>query len=537
MAQSNLRRRSHPFWLAIVRLGVLDPMRRFFLNSYRLFRMMKVLGRYGVLPNIEGHHIAARFAVSLFQSRKDFKDGFGTRLAAALQKLGPSFVKFGQSLAVRADLIGRQTADELAQLQDQLPPFDGDVAISIVEVELNSNIKSLFNRFDTKPIAAASIAQVHLAETVDGNQVAVKILRPDIEKAFAKDIDLLVWLAECVEIWLPSFARFKLRAVVGEFEKTVSAELDLRLEAAAASALSDSMRDEIGFRVPAVDWSRTAHRVLTIERIYGIRIDDIDKIDEFGLDRREILRNSSAAFFHQVFRDGFFHADMHPGNMFVTEDGVLMPVDFGIMGYLDRATRYYLADMLLAFLRKDYKRVADIHFDAGLVPPNQSRNGFALAIRSVTEPIFECPLAEISIAQLLSRLFETAGTFQMEVQPQLLLLQKTMLVAEGVGRKLDPNSNMWVLSRPLIEKWMRRYRGPEARLKEGIEGFTSILSRLPSIADRLDLIFSHLAAERDAALARRSFLSTVRGARGCAPLVLGAFVISIVAILIEVIAR
>ena len=193
--------------------------------------------------------------------------------------------------------------------------------------------------------------------------------------------------------------------------------------------------------------------------------------------------------------------------------------------------------MLLAFLRKDYKRVADIHFDAGLVPPSQSRNGFALAIRSVTEPIFECPLAEISIAQLLSRLFETAGTFQMEVQPQLLLLQKTMLVAEGVGRKLDPNSNMWVLSRPLIEKWMRRYRGPEARLKEGIEGFTSILSRLPSIADRLDLIFSHLAAERDAAVGRRSFLGTVRGARGCAPLVLGAFVISIVAILIEVIAR
>ena len=247
-------------------------------------------------------------------------------------------MKFGQSLAVRADLIGRQAADELAQLQDQLPPFDGDVAISIVEVELNRNIKRLFNRFDTKPIAAASIAQVHLAETVDGDQVAVKILRPDIEKAFAKDIDLLVWLAECVEIWLPSFARFKLRAVVGEFEKTVSAELDLRLEAAAASALGDSMRDEIGFRVPTVDWSRTAHRVLTIERIYGIRIDDVDKIDEVGLDHREILKNSSAAFFHQVFRDGFFHADMHPGNMFVTEDGVLMPVDFGIMGYLDRAT-------------------------------------------------------------------------------------------------------------------------------------------------------------------------------------------------------
>ncbi|MDB3952875.1 2-polyprenylphenol 6-hydroxylase [Alphaproteobacteria bacterium] len=525
MAQLYWRRRSHPFWLAIVRLELPNPMRRFFQNSYRLFRVVRVLGRHGVLPKPEGHSVAVRLAVALFQSPKDFEEGFGTRLSAALQELGPSFVKFGQSLAVRADLIGAQSADELAQLQDQLPPFGGDAATAIVEAELNKGINELFNRFDIKPIAAASIAQVHLAETVDGDQVAVKILRPDIEKAFAKDIDLFAWLANCVEFWVPGFARFKLRAVVAEFEETVSTELDLRLEAAAASALGDAMRDEVGFRVPVVDWKRTAHRVLTIERIDGIRIDDIERIDSAGLDRQEILKTSSAAFFQQVFRDGFFHADMHPGNMFVTEDGVLMPVDFGIMGRLDRATRYYLADMLMAFLRQDYQKVADIHFDAGLVPSDQSRSGFALAIRSVSEPIFECPMAEISIAQLLARLFQTAESFQMEVQPQLLLLQKTMLVAEGIGRKLDPNSNMWMLARPLIETWMRRHRGPEARLLEGFEDLTSIARRLPSMTDRLDCILSRLANESDTAVNRRSLWASVCGVRGCAPLVAGVFII------------
>ena len=525
MAQFHWRGCSHPFWLAIVRLEMLNPMRRVFLNSYRLLRVIRVLGRYGVLPNPEGHSTAARLAVALFQSPKDFEESFGARLAAALQELGPSFVKFGQSLAVRADLIGAQSADELAKLQDQLPPFDGDAAIAIVEAELNKGINELFDRFDIKPIAAASIAQVHFAETIDGAQVAVKILRPDIEKAFAKDIDLFAWLANCVEFWLPSFTRFKLCAVVSEFEETVSAELDLRLEAAAASALGDAMRDDVGFRVPVVDWKRTAHRVLTIERIDGIRIDDIDEIDRAGLDRQEILKISSAAFFHQVFRDGFFHADMHPGNMFVTEDGVLMPVDFGIMGRLDRATRYYLADMLMAFLRQDYQKVADIHFDAGLVPSDQSRTGFALAIRSVSEPIFECPMAEISIAQLLARLFQTAESFQMEVQPQLLLLQKTMLVAEGVGRKLDPNTNMWMLARPLIETWMRRYRGPEARLQEGVEGLMSIARRLPIMAGRLDRILSRLANESDTMVNRQSLWASVCGARGSASLTLGVFVV------------
>jgi len=466
-------------------------MRRVFLNSYRLLRLLRVLGRYGVLPDPEGHPAAARLAVFLFQSRNEFDEGFGARLATALQELGPSFVKFGQSLAVRADLIGAQSADELAQLQDQLPPFDGDAATTIVEAELSKNINELFNRFDIEPIAAASIAQVHLAETVEGDQVAVKILRPDIEKAFAKDIELFVWLADCVEFWLPSFDRFKPRAVVAEFEATVRAELDLRLEAAAASALGDAMQDDVGFRVPIVDWSRTAHRVLTIERIDGIRIDDTEKIDKAGLDRREILKNSTSAFFHQVFRDGFFHADMHPGNMFVTEDGVLMPVDFGIMGQLDRATR----------------------------------DGFALAIRSVSEPIFESPMAEISIAQLLAGLFQTAESFQMEVQPQLLLLQKTMLVAEGVGRRLDPDSNMWMLARPLIETWMRRHRGPEARLHEGIEGLTSIVRKLPKIVDQLDRILCRLANESDAAADKRTLWASVFDRRRRAHLVLGVFVV------------
>jgi ubiquinone biosynthesis protein len=480
------------------------------LNIARLFRILRALGRHGVLPDQKHNSVVLKLAVVLFQNQNK-PEGLGVRLAAALQELGPSFVKFGQSLAVRSDLIGDQVADELALLQDRLPPFAGDEAVATIEAEFKCDIKGLFNRFDIEPIAAASISQVHLATTVDGAQVAVKILRPGIEEAFAKDLELFVWLAEWVECLLPSFARFKLREVVGQFEKMVAAELDLRLEAASASELAGATKDDFGFKVPAVDWSRTAQRVLTIEWIDGIRIDDVERIEKANLDREAILKNSASAFFNQVFRDGFFHADMHPGNMFVLENGTIVPVDFGIMGRLDRATRYYLADMLLGFLQRDYKKVADVHFDAGLVPPNQSRDAFALAIRSVAEPIFDHPMQQISIAGLLARLFQTAETFQIEIQPQLLLLQKTMLVAEGVGRKLDPQSNMWMLSRPLIETWMRRHRGPEARLHEGIETFAGLARRLPRLVEQADTILCRLANENNSPARQRSFLRAVFG--------------------------
>ena len=465
------------------------------INSFRLLRVLRVLGRYDVLPSGKSQSIFVRVIIFLFR-REDKAEGFGHRLAKALQELGPSFVKFGQTLAVRSDLIGEKAADDLALLQDKMPAFDGSLAIKTVEQELGDKIEKFFSRFDAEPVAAASIAQVHSAKTSEGNQVAVKILRPDVEAAFAKDLDLFAWVASAVETLLPNFARFKPREVVTRFQEIVHTELDLRLEAASASELALATQFDDGFEVPQVDWNRTSERVLTIEWVDGIRIDDIEKISQSGLDRREILKNSAGVFFQQVFRDGFFHGDMHPGNMFVTAAGTLVPVDFGIMGRLDRATRFYLADMLMAFLQRDYKKVADIHFDAGLVPPNQSRDAFALSLRSVAEPLFDRPLNQVSIARLLSRLFKTAESFKMEVQPQLLLLQKNMLVAEGVGRKLDSNSNIWLLARPLIEGWMLRNRSPHARLLDGIEEFSLLCRRLPDLAERVDVLLQHIEQDR-----------------------------------------
>jgi ubiquinone biosynthesis protein len=488
-------------------------MIRAFRNSCRLLHVVRVLGRHGVLPEAYAPP-ALRPALALFQRRPAAEaPGFGRRLADALQELGPSYVKFGQSLAVRSDLIGEAAAEELSQLQDKLPPFPGDQAIAIIERELDRSIEALFTRFDIEPIAAASIAQVHLAETPEGARVAVKVLRPGIEAEFAKDIDLFAWIAGLTERLAPSLARFRPRAVVAQVEAVVARELDLRLEAASASALADAAADDEGFRVPAVDWTRTGERVLTIEWIDGIRIDDLEKLDAAGLDRREIVRKSAVSFFNQVFRDGFFHADMHPGNMFVTEDGTLAPVDFGIMGHLDRATRYYLADMLMAFLERDYGKVAAVHFEAGLVPADQSRDAFALAIRSVCEPIIGLPMQEISIARLLARLLKTAEDFDMAVQPQLLLLQKTMLVAEGVGRKLDPDSNMWVLARPLIESWMRRYRGPEARLQEGLSEMAAAFRRIPGMIVRADDLLQRIERDREAAAKRRAWFASGFGCK------------------------
>ena len=483
-----------------------------FVNCFRLIRVLSVLGRYDVLPSSERQSIFVRAVIFLFR-RRDQPGGLGHRLAEALQELGPSFVKFGQTLAVRSDLIGDEAADDLALLQDSMPAFDGSLAIETLERELGDKVEEIFIHFNPKPVAAASIAQVHSAKTVDGQVVAVKILRPDVEAAFAKDLDLFIWLANAVETMLPNFARYRPKAVVNQFKDIVHTELDLRLEAASASELALATAGDVGFKVPEVDWNRTSERVLTIEWIDGIRIDDVEKISQLGLDRREILKNSAGVFFQQVFRDGFFHGDMHPGNMFVTPEGTLVPVDFGIMGRLDRATRFYLADMLMAFLQRDYKRVADIHFDAGLVPPNQSRDAFALSLRAVAEPLFDRPLNQVSIAVLLARLFRTAEDFQMEVQPQLLLLQKNMLVAEGVGRKLDAESNIWVLARPLIEGWMRRNRGPQARLLGGVEEFSSLCLRLPHLVTRVDALLQRVEENAAGHANKEQFWSVLSSSR------------------------
>ena len=462
-------------------------MLRAAVNLLRLFLIARTLAQHDALFPLEQLGVAPGIMVLVrLISRRRAPGRPGERLAAACTALGPTFIKLGQALSVRSDLVGEDIAADLSALQDQLPPFPYDHVRTIIEEEFDIPLEQLFHHFDSESIAAASIAQVHFATTADDREVAVKVLRPGVTEQFAKDIDLMLWVARLVERAHPPFRRLKPVEVVRTFQETVRLEMDLRLEAAAAAELAANFEDDPDLRVPAVDWERTSRRVLTTERVTGIRIDEVAELVAAGLDPRDIIERSARVFFYQVFRDGFFHADMHPGNMFIGPDGGLMPVDFGIMGRLDRKTRNYLADMLLAFLQQDYRRVADVHFQAGYVPAHQSREAFMQAARSIGEPLFGKPLEQISLARLLAQLFQVTEQFEMETQPQLLLLQKTMLVAEGVSRKLDPGVNMWVLSEPLIEEWMRANRGPEARIRDVTETALLQLERLPALLDRLD---------------------------------------------------
>lgn len=404
----------------------------------------------------------------------------GERLTLALTALGPAFVKLGQALSVRPDLVGDELADDLSSLQDNLPAFGGAAARAAIETEFDCPVDELYSSFDDHAIAAASIAQVHKATTADGEDVAVKVLRPEIETAFARDLDLARWTAQRLERLRPELRRLRPVDAVDTIIRSVEIEMDLRFEAAAADELRQNFDGDPTFSVPAVDWLRTGRRVMTTAWIDATPMNELDTSAP-GLDREKIVANFARAFFLQVFRDGFFHADLHPGNIFVDDQGVVHAVDFGIMGRLDRQTRQYLAEMLHGFLTGDYKRVADVHIRAGYVPADQSADEFAQAARSIAEPILGLPLSEISLARLLAQLFAITEKFQMQAQPQLLLLQKTMLVAEGAGRQLYPDINMWELARPLIEDWMIEHMGPEARIREAAEDMLDTLERLPKL--------------------------------------------------------
>ncbi|WP_374373672.1 2-polyprenylphenol 6-hydroxylase [Dongia sp.] len=474
-------------------------------SLYRLFAIAICFARHGALAPFEAALSNAGLApILLFFARVLFGRPIegsrpGERLAAALSELGPAFIKLGQVLSTRSDLLGEQVAADLAKLQDQLPAFSAFAAKSRIESELGAPLADLFASFDDEPVSAASISQVHFAVTSpeldhpDGRPVAVKVLRPGIEDAFQADIDLLLWIAEIIERTQPKLRRLKPVEVVRTFAATVRIEMDLRLEAASASELRDNFEGDPTYRVPAIDWSRTAQRVMTQERMIGIPMDDGEAMRQAGLDVDEVLTKAAGIFFNQAFRDGYFHGDQHPGNMTVGYDGAIQVVDFGIMGRLDRKTRFYLADMLLGFLERDYMRVAKMHIEAGYLPQTQSIDEFALALRSIGEPIQGRPLHEISFATMLGQLFSIAETFDMEVQPQLLLLQKNMLMAEGVSRQLNPTLNIWTLARPLIEQWMIENRGPKARIEQGIVDFLDVIERGPGVLKNVDRLVSHLA--------------------------------------------
>ena len=466
-------------------------------NAVRLLDIARTLARHDalfLLERIEVAPVVVLAARALSGRRAEGRPG--QRLATALSEAGPSFIKLGQGLSTRSDLLGEELAADLAELQDRLPPFSGALARAAIEDEFGVPLGDMFSQFDDAPVAAASIAQVHFAVTDDGRDVAVKVLRPGIEEAFARDLDLFLWGAELIETARPEWRRLKPIEMVGTLADTVEMEMDLRFEAAAAAELGENFKDDPEFHVPEVDWPRTGRRVLTTARVHGIRIDDRDAITAAGHDPEAVLEKAATAFFIQVFRDGFFHADLHAGNLFVEDDGSIAAVDFGIMGRLGLRQRRHLAEMLGAFLDRDYRRAAEVHFEAGWVPAHKSVDAFTQACRSIAEPILDRPQNEIPMARLLAQLFQVTETFEMEAQPELLLLQKTMLVAEGTGRKLAPEANMWFLARARIEAWMADNLGADALLRESVAEVANTLERLPRLLDEVEKGASMFAGGR-----------------------------------------
>jgi len=440
-------------------------MTRALRNFMRLIGIALILKRHGVLLFWRGGGTTDK----------------GKRLARALHELGPTFIKLGQALSTRADLVGQEVALELALLQDRLPPFSSVTVRAIIAAQLGRPVEQVFATFDDKATAAASIAQVHFATLMDGREVAVKILRPDIDKAFARDLALFYWLADVAQRFKPEWRRFRLPEVAQAFEEMIRFELDLRFEAAAATELKENLKNDTGFYVPGIYWDYTARQVLTLERIRGIPIGDVAALRRAGHDTAKLIDIAAVSIFRQVFRDGFFHADLHPGNLFVREGGDIAVVDFGIMGRLDKQTRIYLAQIMHGFLAEDYLNLAKVHFDAGLVPAHKSMENFKLALMAITKPIIGRKLSDISVAGLLGQLFTTAETFDMEVQPHLLLLQKNMMITEGVGRMLNPDVNMWQVAQPLIEDWVRENFGARARIRDHAEETVALVRTLPSL--------------------------------------------------------
>ncbi len=458
-------------------------------NTLSLFRIASVMAKHDALFFLEqakAFPIINAVSRTLFLKRASTNKRRGERLAEALVELGPSFIKLGQVLSTRSDLIGDEIARDLAHLQDKLPPFPTKQAKAIIEAEFETPLEELFEHFEDEPIAAASMAQVHFATTTEGDDVAVKILRPDVEKRFTRDLELFSWLADTVEKRLPDFRRMRPKDMVATMRDSVLMELDLRYEAAGAVELKENMEGQEGFYVPSIDWQRTSSQVLTLERLHGTAGNDVEAIKAKGHDMNQIISYAADAFFVQVFRDGFFHADMHPGNIFILDDGRIGVVDFGIMGRLDYKNRVFLAQILSGFLREDYYLIAKVHADFGIIPPDKSVDQFAMACMAIGKPILNKNLKDISVARLLAQLFKVSENFEMRLQPQLLLLQKTMMLAEGIGRSLNPNINMWKMSEPLIMTWYKQNLSKPAIALTRAEDTLDQLQRLPETLESLN---------------------------------------------------
>jgi len=463
----------------------------FIKHVSQLFMLAVGLRRFGAIRALDSIADIPAWAPRLLRTftfyiprRVKLPKADGERLALALAAMGPAYIKLGQTLATRPDLVGKPIAEGLLTLQDRLPPFPAGEAVATIEAELGGALADHFSAFDKTAVAAASIAQVHKATTTDGHIVAVKILRPGIEQRFVKDLMLFAWLAVFAEKHSEQARRLRLTKIVDKVRETVLQEMDLRLEAAAAAELADNMAGQTGYRLPAVQWDHTARRVLTIEWVEGIRFAEKDKLAAAGHDLAKLGETVVQTFLTQALRDGYFHADLHQGNLIVEANGTVAAVDFGIMGRLSKLERRFLAEILFGFIRRNYVRVAEIHFDAGYVPKSESLEEFAQALRAIADPIMDLPVEEVSAGKLLAQLFATTERFKMQTQPQLLLLQRTMVMAEGMALHLNPKANMWQISEPVIEHWVRENLSPEVRLAEAINQIPRLMERLPSLIDR-----------------------------------------------------
>ncbi|MDX8379960.1 MAG: ubiquinone biosynthesis regulatory protein kinase UbiB [Gallionella sp.] len=456
------------------------------MRFFRLFKIVFVMFKFGLdeflLPDAPArgwHGLLNKifFARDLSQAR-------AIRLRLALENLGPIFVKLGQMLSTRRDLIPTDLADELTKLQDQVPPFPSSQAISLLEATYQKPLLEVFQRFDEKPIASASVAQVHFAVLHDDRKVAVKILRPGITLTIAHDIALIKMAADLIEWLWADGRRLKPRKVIEEFEKHLSDELDLTREAANGSQLRRNFSTSSLLKVPEMYWDYCTRDVMVMERMYGLPISLVGGLRDAGLDIPKLAANGVEIFYTQVFRDGFFHADMHPGNVQVAADGRYIALDFGIMGTLTDIDKNYLAQNFIAFFRRDYKRVAEVHIESGWAPKTTRVDELESAIRAVCEPIFDKPLREVSFGRVLLRLFQTSRRFGIEIQPQLVLLQKTLLNIEGLGLQLDPELDLWKTAKPWLERWMSEqigWRGFLKALKEEAPRYATLLPHIPRL--------------------------------------------------------
>jgi ubiquinone biosynthesis protein len=462
-------------------------------QGMRVGHIAWVLAKHGLDEFILAAHLFRpirffRYLSPFYWLQKGQRPNYGVRIRRTLEDLGPIYIKFGQILSTRRDLLPDEIAEELVKLQDNVPPFPANQSQAIVEKALDGRVEDIFARFEAEPMASASIAQVHAATLHSGEEVIVKVVRPGIEKAIRKDVDLMYTLAHLAQKYSREARRLRPVEVVEEYEKTIFDELDLMREAANASQLRRNFENSEMLYIPRVHWDYCRNNVMVMERVYGTPVDEVEDLKAQGVSMALLGERGVEIFFTQVFRDNFFHADMHPGNIFVEPDGRYISVDFGIMGTLTTEDQRYLAENLLAFFHRDYRRVAELHVESGWVPEGTRVEEFEAAIRTVSEPIWEKPLADISFGHFLLRLFQTARRFDMEVQPQLVLLQKTLLNIEGLGRMLYPELDLWATAKPFMEKWLSEQVGPKAflrRMKESMPQLSEQLPEIPRLAYRV----------------------------------------------------